>query len=68
MTFIPNGSWNLRVGRRVRLTRDVKVLKGTFTKGHELTITNIGPRGPDMIDDNGEKLSEMFDPKDYELI
>lgn len=48
-----------KVGDRVRLTRDVDVIMGTFTKGHEFTVTFIGERGPDLIDDDGNSLTEM---------
>ena len=63
--FIPKKS---RIGSRVRLICDVEVLKGTFTKGHELTVTeNAGIRGWNLIDDNGEVLNEVFSDK-FEII
>lgn len=53
--YIPN---SIRVGDRVRLTQNVEVLSGIFTKGHELVVTGVSYRGYDMIDDEGNKLLE----------
>ena len=41
MAFIKAG---FQVGDRIRLTNDVAVLAGTFTRGHELTVVGSGPR------------------------
>lgn len=54
--FIPKNKFE--IGSRVRLTKDVEVLSGTFTKGHEFTLTFYSHRGWDMIDDEGRKLLE----------
>lgn len=54
--FIPNQA--ARVGDRVRITRSVNVLAGTFTTGSEFTVTRIGVRGLDLVDENGERLLE----------
>lgn len=65
MTFIPNGP---KVGDRVVLTRDVEVLKGTFKRGTRMTITSLGTyRGPDMVDDEGNALGEVFDSSSYRV-
>lgn len=49
---------NSRIGKKVRLTQDVEVLAGTYTKGHEFTITGYSDRGEmDLKDDNGLFLS-----------
>ena len=63
MPFIPNTT----IGKRVILANDVRVLKGTFTKGTEMTITGYGPRGTDLVDDYGNKLTEVFSSS-YERI
>jgi len=39
---------------------DVRVPAGTYTKGHEFTITGYSFRGPDMVDDDGRPLYEAF--------
>ena len=57
MAFIPNGP---KVGDRVRIMHDVRVPAGTYTKGHEFTITGYSFRGPDMVDDDGRPLYEAF--------
>lgn len=57
MAFIKAG---LQVGDRIRLKNDVSVLAGTFTKGHELTVTGSGPRGLDLRDDDGNMLCETL--------
>ena len=56
MPFIPDKP---ELHRRVRLTRDIKVFGGTFTKGTEMTITEIGDRGPTLMDDEGHTMREM---------
>lgn len=55
MPFIPNKIEN---GTKVVLTKDVRVLKGTFTAGTEMTITGDGYRGYDLVDEFGNTLGE----------
>lgn len=55
--FIPNNHGR-NVGDRVRITSDVKVLRGTYTAGHRFTVVSRGPRGLDLVDDDGNKLLE----------
>lgn len=57
MTFIPNGD-ELKVGDRVELTQPIKILSGTFTAGHQFTVTYAGSRGIDIIDDDGREVGE----------
>lgn len=62
MTFIPNkGS----VGSTVVLTKDVRVLKGTFQAGTVMTVTGLSNRGLDMVDGEGNILLEVYDPSSY---
>jgi hypothetical protein len=56
MAFIPSTQ---QIGDKVRLTKNVKVMAGTYTVGHEFTITGKGDRGYDLIDDHGRNLSEV---------
>jgi hypothetical protein len=58
MTFIPNNSKEAKVGDKIQLTKDVKTMSGTFTKGHVLACISIGERGHDFEDINGNKLLE----------
>jgi len=51
-------SSNPRVGDKVRLTRDVEVVVGTFYKDSEFTINSFGSRGPNLVDEDGEDLLE----------
>jgi hypothetical protein len=48
----------IQIGSRVRINSDVKLFGRTFTKGHEFTVFDSGPRGWDLIDDEGNKLLE----------
>lgn len=54
--FIPKE--RIRVGSKVELDEDVKVLAGTFTKGHRFTVIGEGERGFDLEDEDGNKLLE----------
>lgn len=56
MAFVSNR--DKIVGKRVVLTRDVEVVHGTFERGTEMTVTEDGPRGLDMVDDQGNYLRE----------
>lgn len=55
--FIPRKDI-LKEGDRVRLTRDVTVACGTFTKGHELKCIGRGDRGYSFQDDQRNQLLE----------
>jgi len=44
------------VGRRVRLKIPVSVMAGTFEARTEMTITDSGPMGLNLIDDQGNRL------------
>ena len=48
------------VGDRVRITRDVTVLSGTFTAGHRFRVIRSGPRGLDLEDENGNLLCDTI--------
>lgn len=56
MTFVPN---NPTVGSRIRIDHDVEVIAGTYTRGHEFTITEEGGRGWSLRDDNGNELHDF---------
>ncbi len=56
MAFIPA---NPQIGDRVRLTQDVQVLSGTYTKGHEFVITSHGSRGYTMEGEGGRGLYDV---------
>lgn len=58
MTFIPNND-RISVGDRVRLNRDVTVLAGTFTKGHEFKVEQISGPVVHLIDDEGRGLNDI---------
>lgn len=54
MAFISNN----KTGRKVKLTQDVNVLSGTYTKGHEFTVIGYSDRGEmELRDSNGLYLS-----------
>lgn len=55
--FIPRKDI-LKEGDRVRLTRDVTVISGTYTKGHELECIGLGERGYNFQDDQRNQLLE----------
>lgn len=57
MAFIPHIT--NKIGTRVRLITDVRVLGGVFEKGTELTIIDENPRGYDLVDDEGNNLLEL---------
>lgn len=54
--FIPRQI--LKQGDKVRLTRNVEVVSGTYTAGHEFTVESIGYRGPNLNDRDGNMLIE----------
>jgi len=48
-----------KVGDKVRLTRNIEVIKGMFYKGTEFRITSFGSRGPNLYsEDDQEQLIE----------
>lgn len=58
MAFIPNNK-GLRKGDRIELTEPLTIMAGTFTVGHQFTITDdSGLRGVDMVDDEGNRVGE----------
>lgn len=60
MPFIPREQLEHRAkGLWVRLTRDVDVMAGRFTKGTVMKIIDSGPRGLDLQDQDGNKLLEV---------
>lgn len=44
-----------KVGDRVRLTRNVEIMIGTFYKDTEFTIKNLGSRGPDLYSEEDQE-------------
>jgi hypothetical protein len=44
------------VGKKVRLTQDLKVVGGTYTKGHEFVIVERAAVGFNLRDDSGREL------------
>lgn len=52
-------------GARVRLLKDAKTMGGTFTAGHEFTITDIGEFATrttqvlNLVDDEGRHLNDV---------
>lgn len=65
--FTPNTS---NVGKRVVLLEDVSTLRGTFSKGHEMTIIGETSRGWDLEDADGNRILEagMFGHKEFKLL
>ena len=55
--FIPNDVF--RVGEWIYLKKAVKTCAGTFTKGHEMKITDMSARGADLVDVDGNKALEV---------
>jgi len=55
IVFIPA---TIGKGDKVQLWNDVKVIKGTFTAGHQFTVIAVGERGLDVIDSDGNTLLE----------
>lgn len=49
----------LDTGCRVVLKKNLDLLKGRFTKGHEFTITGESQRGFDIIDADGNEAIEV---------
>lgn len=59
----------IKIGSRVRLTKDVSLFHRTFTKGHEFTVYGSSYRGWDLVDDDGNKMDEtLFIHNKLELI
>ena len=60
MVFIPRENLEHRAkGQWVRLTRDIDVMAGRFTKGTVMQIIDSGPRGLNLQDQDGNPLSEI---------
>lgn len=60
MTFIKRSTIEgTAIGSRIRLTSDVEVIAGVFTAGTELTVTGHTERGLDLVDDEGNRLTEF---------
>ena len=59
-----------KVGKRVVLLEDVSTLRGTFSKGHEMTIIGETSRGWDLEDAYGNRILEagMFGHKEFKLL
>lgn len=55
MAFKQNG---LSIGDIVILTKDMKVLSGTFEKGTRMEVIGHGERGYDFKDEEGNRLLE----------
>ena len=67
MAFIPNPNI-IKQGDRVVSVEEISIFAGTFTIGHEFTVTAIGERGYDLIDDEGFCVIEVFNSKVKKLI
>lgn len=52
-------SATIALGTRVKTTRRHESLSGIFTVGTIVTITNIGERGYDIRDDEGNTMVEI---------
>lgn len=59
MAFFPNTNHQDDIGKTICLLEDVQVLKGLFTAGHIMTITGITSRGYDLIDEDGNTMTEF---------
>lgn len=49
-----------KIGSRVRLTEDLEMFNCTYTKGHEFTIYGQTQRGFDLVDADGNKVTETL--------
>lgn len=56
MAFIPA---NPQKGDRIRIDADVRVIAGTYTKGHIFTIVENGDLGYTLRDDDGRFLYDF---------
>ena len=56
MAFIKN--WSPKIGERVITTRKLSNCAGYMERGTEVTITDIGDRGYDLVDDEGNRIIE----------
>lgn len=54
--FIKNESYG--VGDSTVLSRDLSTMRGTMLAGTRVTIINIGDRGYEVVDDEGNVVSE----------
>lgn len=58
MAFLPTNK-GLKKGDRIELTRPLETFSGTFTVGHQFTVTeDTGFRGVDITDDEGRFVGE----------
>lgn len=48
----------IQIGSRVRLTKPVVMFDATYTVGHEFKVIDLGERGWDLEDDDGNKILE----------
>jgi len=46
------------VGDKIKLTKELKSIKGTFTEGSEVYIIGVGNRGYDIKDAEGNQMFE----------
>lgn len=66
--FIPSAA-NLKIGDRIKITREIEMTDGTFTAGHYFTIVGKGPRGVDLKDDDGRCVLEaVFTHNSFEKV
>jgi hypothetical protein len=56
--FIPNSTYGVKIGDRVRAKVPIDVIAGTFTAGHVFRVESIGDRGPDLVDADGIRCIE----------
>lgn len=58
----------ITIGSRVKLTEDVCLDNVTYAKEHEFTVYGESYRGWDLIDDDGNKMDELFNSDKLELV
>ena len=56
--FIPANE--IRVGDKCITIKEIECLAGMFTVGTPVTVTGIGDRGYDLVDDFGNVITELF--------
>lgn len=50
--FIPDSTYGVSIGDRVRAIKPVRVENGVFTEGHLFKVVNITSNGPVLQDSN----------------
>jgi len=50
----------MKVGDRVYINRELEMFGRIYTKGHQFIITGSSYRGWDLIDDDGNKVTETL--------